>query len=346
MAVEFPVEFVDAAHYFIELALVLIPLFVVGAFLVGLIQEYLPPERVERILRRYDGGSGNVAAAGVGAITPFCACSTVPILAGLLGAGSPLGTSFSFLLASPLVNVLVIILLLGIFGIEVTALFVVLTLLAAIWGGILVGRLGLEQHVKETQLFGPPDRTPVADGGDSSGCCGSGVSSRPGSACSTDGCDDSPSSWSVGHGQPAGRLDPHRERLGRAVADSKAFFVDLLPYLVLGMAVGAVIHGFVPTWVLHLVIGPENPFAVLLAAVIGAPIYVSMSAMLPIAAALVDQGIPIGTVIAFVIGGAGVSIPNLIILNKLFDRTLLAVYAGTVVATGIVIGSLFNVLMV
>ena len=112
------------------------------------------------------------------------------------------------------------------------------------------------------------------------------------------------------------------------------------------MTIGALIHGVVPVELVHAVLGPENPVAVPLAALAGAPIYVSMSGMLPIAASIHGQGIAIGTVLAFVIGGAGVSIPNLVLLNKLFQRRLLAVYTGTVVLIGTSVGALFNAVLV
>jgi uncharacterized membrane protein YraQ (UPF0718 family) len=128
----------------------------------------------------------------------------------------------------------------------------------------------------------------------------------------------------------------------RAASGARGFFVDVLPYLFLGITLGAVIHAFVPATVVRRFIGPENQFAVPIASVVGAPIYVSMSAMLPIAASFTEQGVPIGTVLAFVVGSAGVSFPNLALLNKLFDRALLAVYALTVVTTGIVVGLVFN----
>ena len=112
------------------------------------------------------------------------------------------------------------------------------------------------------------------------------------------------------------------------------------------MALGAFIHGFVPSSLVRQVIGPENPLAVPIAAIAGAPIYVGMSAMLPVAASFADQGIPIGTVLAFVVGSAGVSLPNLVLMNKLFDRVLLAVYALTVVTTGVFVGVVFNTFLV
>lgn len=307
----------DSGAFFVHLAVVLVPLFVGGSFLVGLAQEYLPPERVERTLRGHDEGSGNVVAAGFGAVTPFCSCSTVPVLAGLLQAGAPLGLAFSFLLASPLVNEIAIVYLLGLFGVEVTVLYVVTTFTAAIVGGVVIGRLGLDDHVKDVDVLAGSNRAVATDGG--------AVDCGP--RCGT----------------TAERS--HRRRFERAARGAWSFFVDTLPYLLLGMTIGALIHGAVPVAVVRTVLGPTNPFAVPLAALAGAPVYVSMSGMLPIAASLGEQGVPIGTVLAFVVGGAGVSIPNLVLLNRLFERRLLVVYAATVVTIGMTMGVLFNAVL-
>jgi len=315
----------DSASFFLHLAVVLIPLFIGGSFLVGLAEEYLPPEAVERKLQGHDEGVGNVLAAGFGAVTPFCSCSTVPALAGLLQAGAPLGLAFSFLLASPLVNEIAVILLLGVFGLNVTAAYVATTFIAAVVGGVVIGRLGLDDHVKDVQ--GVTGSTPAVTDGGAPSCDASAA------ACGSD----------CGTTATQGR---HRDRVGRAARGAWSFFVDTLPYLLLGMTVGALIHGVVPVAVVRTVLGPENPLAVPIAALSGAPIYVSMSGMLPIAASLSGQGVPVGTVLAFVVGGAGVSIPNLVLLTKLFERRLLLVYAGTVVAIGVTLGTLFNAVFV
>jgi len=298
---------VDSWQYFLHLAVVLIPLFIGASFLVGLVQEYLPPERVEAMLRKRNRGVGNIAAASLGAVTPFCSCSTVPVLAGLLGAGAPLGLSFSFLLASPIVNQIAAFLLLGLFGVEITVIYLVSALIAAIIGGILIDLLDLDHLVKDVRITAN-GRTVATDGG-TTAC-----------TCSTT------------------QTRSHCERIETAARGALSFFRDTFPYLLLGMALGALIHGAVPAALLQQVAGPGNPLAVPLAALAGAPLYVSISGMLPIAASLVEQGLPIGTVIAFVVGGAGVSIPNLILLNKLFERRLLAVYATTVVTIGVAIG--------
>ena len=309
----------DSWDYFLHLATVLVPLFVGASFLVGLVEEYLPPERVEAALQKRNRGSGNVAAAGLGAVTPFCSCSTVPVLAGLLGAGAPLGLSFSFLLASPVVNEIAAVLLLGLFGVEVTAIYLVSALVAAVVGGIVVDSFDLDHLVKDATITAN-GRTVTTDGGTTS--C---------SSCSS--CSSQTT-----------RATLHRERVRTAASGAWSFFRETFPYLLLGMTLGALIHGAVPASWLQQVAG--HPLAVPLAALAGAPLYVSMAGMLGIAAPLVDQGVPIGTVIAFVVGGAGVSIPNLILLNKLFERRLLAVYAATVVTIGTVVGYGLNVLFV
>lgn len=297
-------QLLDAGRYFVHLATLLVPLFVAASFLVGLIKEYLPAGRVESRLRRYDQGVGNVVAAGLGAVTPFCSCSTIPVVAGLLGAGAPLGVTFSFLLASPLVNWVAILLLLGIFGPSVTAFYVVATLLAAIVGGMLVGRWDLDTHVR--------DVTMATDGGTACGC-----TPRTG----------------------------HRDRLQAAGRGAVTFLLDTLPYLLVGLVIASLLHGVVPASWIQTLLGPANPVAVPTAAIVGAPVYISLSGMLPIAAALASHGIAIGTVLAFVIGGAGVSVPNLVLLNALFDRRLLALYATSVVLVGISVGMTFNALV-
>lgn len=313
----------DSVDFFVHLAIVLIPLFIGASFLIGLVQEYLPPERVERTLRGHDEGTGNVAAAGLGAITPFCSCSTVPMLAGLLQAGAPLGLAFSFLLASPLVNEIAVILLIGVFGLEVTFWYVVLTFTAAVVGGIIIGRLDVANQVKDVEMFGSSQAVATDGGTVTDGTSG--------------GCESSCSS---------SQQRTHKGRFSTAAWEAWDFFVETLPYLVVGITVGALIHGVVPVEYVQAVLGSDNPLAIPLAAVVGAPVYVSVSGMLPIAASLSDQGIAIGTVLAFVIGGAGVSLPNLILLNKLFKRRLLGIYAAAVISIAITVGLLFNVLVI
>jgi len=306
----------DSWDYFLHLAMVLTPLFIGASFLVGLAQEYLPPERVEEMLRAREHGSGNVLAAGLGAVTPFCSCSTVPVLAGLLGAGAPTGMAFSFLLASPIVNWIAVFLLFGLFGTGVTVAYVTTALLAAIVAGLVIGSFDLDNYIKDVRI------------------------TAGGREIATDGGEHAGGAATVDASKATNRT--HRERVTAAGEGALFFFRDTLPYIAVGIAIGALIHGAVPAEFLQRIAGPGNPLATPIAALAGAPIYVSISGMLPIAHSLTEAGIPIGTVIAFVIGGAGISIPNLILLNKLFERRLLAIYATTVVTIGITVGVLFN----
>jgi len=314
----------DSWDYFLHLAMILTPLFIGASFLVGLAQEYLPPERVEEILRARDHGSGNVLAAGLGAVTPFCSCSTVPVLAGLLGAGAPTGMAFSFLIASPIVNWIAVFLLFGLFGTGVTVAYVTTALLAAILAGLVIGTLDLDGDIKDVRITAG-GREIATDGG-----VAASDGSTAGDACGCSECGTTATNRT------------HTERVTTAGEGALSFFRDTLPYIAVGITIGALIHGAVPAEFLQRIAGPGNPLATPLAALAGAPIYVSISGMLPIAHSLTETGIPIGTVIAFVIGGAGISIPNLILLNKLFERPLLAIYATTVVTIGITVGVLFN----
>lgn len=155
----------------VHLGAVLVPLFLGASILVGLAGEYHPPERIERTLRGYNDGSGNVAAAVLGAVTPFCSCSTVPMLTGLLQALTRLGMAMSFLLASPLVNEMAVLFLLGVFGLEVTVWYVLATVIAAVVGGIVVGRLASPDQIKDLHVGAEGNRALATHGG-TPGTCG------------------------------------------------------------------------------------------------------------------------------------------------------------------------------
>lgn len=294
------------------LLVTIVPLFLAASFLVGLVQEYLSPGRVQRALERRDEGSGNVAAAGLGAVTPFCSCSSIPLVTGLLQAGAPLGIVVSFLLASPLINEVAVPLLAVLFGWRVAALYVGLMFAAAVVGGVIVGRLvEVDTDVDAAALAALEPEAPVRSDG----------------------------------GAPAAAGGPgHRQRVRRAARHAWTFLHDLFPYILLGLVAAALIHGVVPVPWLQALLGRGNPLAVPTAVVAGVPLYFSLSAMLPVAHALVAKGIPLGTVLALLVGTVGVSLPNLVILNRLFSRRLLVVYVATVVAMGVVAGLLFNAL--
>jgi uncharacterized membrane protein YraQ (UPF0718 family) len=309
-------DLLDSARYFAWLVVTIVPLFVLASFLVGLAQEYVSPGRVREALEQRDAGSGNLAAAGVGAVTPFCSCSSIPLVAGLLQAGAPLGIVFSFLLASPLINEIAVPLLIGLFGLRVAALYVVVMFVAAVAGGLIIGRLlSFEDHVEVDGIASMgPDSSVMTDGG--------AITADPGVQAT------------------------HREHARAAAGHARSFLHEMLPYVTLGIVAAALIHGVVPVSWLQSLLGPSNPVAVPLAVLAGVPLYFSLSAMLPVAASLVSTGIPIGTVLALLVGTVGVSLPNLIMLNKLFSRRLLVAYVSTVVAIGIGVGLVFNAVLI
>lgn len=302
----------DSGTYFVKLLAVILPLFILASFLVGLMQEYAASDRIEGALEDRDEGSGNVAAAVLGSVTPFCSCSSLPVAAGLLQSGAPLGIVFSFLIASPLINEIAIALLVGLFGFKIMFLYVGVMFVAAVAGGILLGRMNLEKYIKDTELLeSVSDEQPMmADGG-------------------TVTQDVSVS---------------HKMHVKQAATQAWSFLKEMLPYALFGLAVAAIIHGLVPISWLQAILGPQNPLAVPLAVLAGVPLYLDVTAMLPIAAALVGKGIPLGTVLALLIGVVAISLPELIMLSKLFERRLLALYVATVVVIGISGGLLFNVL--
>lgn len=312
----FRADLVDSARYFAWLFVTIVPLFVLASFLVGLAQEYVSPGRVRAALEQRDEGSGNLAAAGLGEVTPFCSCSSIPLVAGLLQAGAPLGIVFSFLLASPLINEIAVPLLIGLFGLRVAALYVVVMFVAAVVGGLVIGRLlAFEDHIKVDGITSvSPDSPTMTDGGT--------VTAAPGPQVT------------------------HREHARAAADHAWSFLREMLPYVTLGMIAAALIHGVVPVSWLQSLLGPSNPVAVPLAVLAGVPMYFSLSAMLPVAASLASKGIPIGTVLALLVGTVGVSLPNLIMLNKLFSRRLLVTYVSTVVAIGIGVGVVFNTILI
>ncbi|MCK9356658.1 MAG: permease [Dehalococcoidia bacterium] len=307
----------EAGYWFLYIGIELTVLFLVVTFLVGIVRAYVTPERSKAVLERYGKGlRGNVLGAGVGGLLPFCSCSTIPMLVGLLGAGVPFGIAMSFLIASPLnvFNLVVITLFATLFGAKVAVAYSAATFVAAVVAGIALERLGLAHYVRE-----------LAPAGGAGGC---------GCSC---GC-------AVAGATPLGRWERIRPVLTQAWRFAWDLFRSMLPYLLGGVAVGALIHGFVPEAFFVRYAGPDNPFAVPVAAAIGVPMYVSTSTLIPIASALVAKGVSLGTVMALIIGGAGASIPELALLWRLFHKRLFVAYIVTVFLIACAIGYLFNAL--
>lgn len=286
----------------------LVVLFVGISFLVGLLHAYIPEERIRRTLAGRGEGTSTVLGGVFGALTSFCSCSTIPILVGLLNAGIPFAACMAFLLASPLLNPVILSLLAALIGPVPTAVYAVITFCAALVLATLLGRLGFARYVKEVTVEG--------------------MAAAP--ACGCEG------------GTFAER---HGPRFSAALHFAVSLFRQVFPYLVLGAAIGAFIYGFVPADLIISVAGPDNPLAIPAAALIGIPMYIRAETIIPISAVLLQKGMGAGAVMALIIGGAGASIPEITLLSAIFERRLVAAFVVTVLGIAVLAGFAFGVML-
>jgi uncharacterized membrane protein YraQ (UPF0718 family) len=275
-------------------------------FVVTVLRSFASIERTRALLGGKREGVGNVLAASLGVVTPFCSCSAVPAFIGFVASGIPLGVTMSFLIASPLVNEVAIALLLGLFGVGPTILYVAAGLVIAIVAGLVIGRLKLERFVEpfvyETRLRGQ-----VVDS-------------------------TADLSWD--------------DRLAMGREEVASILRRIWPYLLVGIGLGALIHGWAPADFFARYAGPDNPFAVLVAVAIGVPLYSNAAGILPLVDALYAKGMPMGTLLAFMMATVALSLPEMILLRRVLKPRLIATFAG-VTAVGIVaVGYLFNAVLV
>jgi uncharacterized membrane protein YraQ (UPF0718 family) len=292
----------SGVHFFfydsIKIALLLIGII----FLVTVLRSFMSVERTRALLGGKREGVGNVMAAGLGVITPFCSCSAVPAFIGFVAAGVPLGVTLSFLIASPLVNEVAIGLLFGMFGIGPTLLYVGAGLLIAIVAGYVLGRLKLERWVEpfvfETRLGGQ-----VID---------------PSLGLTWD------------------------DRIQMGVEEVGLILRKIWPYLLVGIALGAAIHGWAPEDFFTQYAGAGNPFAVLIAVLVGIPLYSNAAGIMPLVQALHDKGLPMGTLLAFMMAVVALSLPELILLRRVLKPPLIVTFVAVTGAGIIAVGYLFN----
>lgn len=272
-------------------------------FAVGIVRSFFSPERTRKILSGKRESVGNVLAALLGIVTPFCSCSAVPLFIGFVTTGIPLGVTFSFLIAAPMVNEVALVLLLGLFGWKVAAIYLGTGLSIAILCGWVIGRLRMEKHVEDWVL--------QIKSGDA------GPEEKP--------------DW------------PARIRLGLDAV--KDIVGKVWPYVLLGIAVGAGIHGYVPENFMASIMGKGAWWSVPLAVLIGVPMYSNAAGIIPIVQALLGKGAALGTVLSFMMAVIALSLPEAIILRKVLKPRLIAVFFGVVASGIILIGYLFNFIM-
>ena len=341
-------NFLTAGKFFLIIAGELIVIFVGVAFLIGLLLEYLPPTRIKQFLSGKMLGVQYFLGALLGAVTPFCSCSTVPIVSGLLKGGVPFGPVMAFLFASPVLNPIIVSMFLMLLGVKVTAVYVIVTFFGAMLTAALLSRFGLEKDVKPLVAFqsscgcgAQPETFPVAvpEPAAAGGCCCSDNDGTAGiQSAQAVGC------CSVDMESNLSERVPFKVRMKHAADEATSTFKGVFWYLMIGAGIGAFIYGFFPQDLVVRLAGPGNPWSIPIAALIGVPMYIRAETVIPIGAALIGKGMGVGTVLALVVSGAGASIPEIIILGSIFKRRLIFAFCLTVFAVAITAGFLVDFL--
>lgn len=301
----------SSLHFFFYDVPKVLTLLLVISFTVGTLQSFLQPERV----RYWLGGKrtliGNIMAAMVGIITPFCSCSAVPLFIGFLEAGVPLGVTFSYLISAPMVNEVAVVLLWGLFGFKVTLLYIGFGVVLAIIAGYVIGLLKLEKWVEPFVWELQKSRQALSQNDSDS--------------------ESLSMTW--------------KQRFEQGQYQASEIFKSVWMYVVAGIAIGAGIHGYVPADLIMKWAGVGNPLAVPIAVILGVPLYANIAGVLPITEALVGKGLPLGTVLSFTMAVTALSFPEMVILRKVLRPNLLSLFI-TLVTLGIIgIGYLFNLLL-
>lgn len=270
-------------------------------FVISIIRTFFSPERTRAILGGKREGVGNIFAALLGIVTPFCSCSAVPLFIGFVESGIPLGVTFSFLIAAPTINEVAVVMLLGLFGWRVVGLYIGSGLLIAILSGLIMGRLNMERYVEDFV-------------------------------------------WQIksSSGQGFAEQLTWGDRIQRAWNSVREIVGKVWPYVILGIAIGAGIHGYVPETALVNIMGKQAWWSVPAAVLVGIPLYSNAAGMIPIVSALLEKGASLGTALAFMMSVIGLSLPEAIILRRVLKLPLLITFFAVIALAIMLTGYLFN----
>ncbi len=277
-------------------------LLIVIIYVVAVIRSFFPPERARRLLGNRREYAGNFLAALLGIVTPFCSCSAVPMFIGFVEAGLPLGVTFSFLISSPTVNEVALVMLWGLFGWKIALLYIATGVTLAFLSGILIGKLNLENQVEDYV-------------------------------------------YKIRMGQSETAALTWRDRSSYAFGYVYDILKRVWLFVLIGIAIGAWIHGYAPIDFVVKYAGADNPLAVPIAVLIAIPLYSNAAGTIPIVQALVEKGMPIGTALAFMMAIVAISVPEMVILRKVIKPKLIAIFVGIVSIAIIIIGYLFNAVL-
>ena len=292
----------EALDFFIYDTVKIFLLLATIIFAVAIVRSWFPPEKTKQILSQKREYIGNILAALLGIVTPFCSCSAVPLFIGFVESGVPLGVTFSFLISSPMVNEVALIMLWGMFGWKIALLYIGSGLLVAIIAGIVIGTLKMEGYVQDYV-------------------------------------------WKMQVGSAAIVEQRWPERFSYARDYMIGLLKKIWPYVIIGVGIGAFIHGYVPADFLTRWAGRDNPLAVPIAVALGVPLYANAAGIIPIVQALTAKGMAIGTVLAFMMAVTALSLPEAIILSNVLKKPLLATFFGIVALAIVMVGYLFNAIL-
>lgn len=273
-------------------------------FIASYIQSYFSPDRTRKILGKLKGVPANSVGALLGTVTPFCSCSSIPIFIGFTKAGLPVGVTFSFLISSPLVDLASVILLASIFNWKIAIAYVVVGLIIAIIGGTLISIFKMDRYIEDFVKESIQNPSDQVDFDD--------------------------------------YKMTRKERYNYSIQQVKEIFSKVWYYILIGVGIGAIIHGFIPQAWIESILGQNNPFSVIIATILGIPMYADIFGTLPIAEALVLKGVGIGTVLAFMMAVTALSLPSMIMIKRVVKPKLFYMFVGTVTIGIIIMGYLFN----
>ena len=294
----------ETIRFFIYEVPKVLMLLVLIIFVVGIVRTYFSPEKTRKALEGKSLFTGNVMASLLGIVTPFCSCSAIPLFLGFVEAGIPLGVTFSFLIAAPMINEVALVLLIGLFGWKVAVIYVITGLTIAILAGFMLEKLKLNRYVADWVYKTHAKQTLEEDG-----------------------------------------LMTLNQRISAAGEVVKEIVGKIWIYILLGIAVGAGAHGFVPDEYLAGALGSQNWYSVPLAILVGIPLYSNAAGIIPIVSVLIEKGVTLGTALAFMMSVIGLSLPEIIILKKVLKWQLIGVFIGVVAIGIIIVGLIFNYLV-
>lgn len=295
---------IETIKYFLFISVELLVLFMLISMIVEIILMYIPAEKIQKKLSG-KGITGNILGAVFGSLTPFCACSTIPMTVGLLNAGVPFGSTMSFLIASPLLNPIIIGMLGVMFGVKAAVIYFIVAFISSVIFGYVLEKSGGIKYLKNVRV--------------KQSCCGG-----------------------TKETSTAPRKLPFIEKIKLSFIAAWGSMKPILGYLFIGVAIGAAIYGYLPEDFVVEIAGSDNPLAIPIAAIVGVPLYIRAETAIPIGLALLGKGMSIGAVVALIIGGAGMAIPEMSMLAGIFKRKMVIMIVSVIFFTAVISGYIFN----